>query len=114
MVVYCFTIMYSYYSRLGFFTMKKIGSERYSPGSIQQHNKFHKKIFMSILFVMVLLCKMLMQSLEKIEVITPITNYMVPVDYCRNKKYVTTFTLDYMISKFEVFSNHKLDVFLYN
>ena len=34
---------------------------------------------------------------------------MVPVYCCHNKKYLINVTIDDILSKFEVFSNHKLD-----
>ena len=34
---------------------------------------------------------------------------MVPEDFCQNNQYLITFTTDENISKFEVFTNNKLD-----
>ena len=41
--------------------------------------------------------------------IPPIHDCMVLMDCCQKNKYVINFTSDYMVSKFEVFVNHKLD-----
>ena len=49
--------------------------------------------------------------IRKWEVINPITDAMIPVDFCQNSKYETNFTTDDMVSKSEAFSNHKLDIF---
>ena len=43
--------------------------------------------------------------------IDPIYNYIVSVDYCQNNQFVKKFTTYYIISKFKVFTNHKLDKF---
>ena len=41
--------------------------------------------------------------------IPPIHDFMVLMDCFQKKKHVINFTSDYMVSKFEVFVNHKLD-----
>ena len=48
--------------------------------------------------------------------IDPICGSMIPVNCfflfgCQNKQYLVNFTTVYMISIFEVFTNHKLDTF---
>ena len=48
---------------------------------------------------------------HKLEVIPLITDYIIPVGCFQNKKYVIAFTIDDMISKFEVYIDHKLDTF---
>ena len=48
----------------------------------------------------------------KLWVIAPITNSMIPVEFCKNNQYVINFNNDDMISTFEAFTNHRLDTFL--
>ena len=43
--------------------------------------------------------------------ISPNNYSIVLVDFCQNNQYIITFTTEYMVSKFEVFTNHKLDKF---
>ena len=43
------------------------------------------------------------------ELITTITNFIIPVDLCQNNEHVINFTTDDMISKSEYFSRKKMD-----
>ena len=49
--------------------------------------------------------------IHKWEVITPIPDYMIPLDFCQNNQHVINFTTDDMISEFKTSTNHKLDIF---
>ena len=50
--------------------------------------------------------------IHKCEVVTPIPDSRTPVDFFDNKKYVRHFTNDDMISKFEVYTDKKIDISL--
>ena len=47
--------------------------------------------------------------LHKTEVIPPIPNYMIPVDFCQNNSSMINFTTDDMTSKFGLFSKNKMN-----
>ena len=58
---------------------------------------------------MVLLCTATMKLFATHEVINPITDSMIIVNFCQKKRYVIIFTTDDMVSKFEFFPDPKLD-----
>ena len=46
--------------------------------------------------------------IHKLEVIPPITDSMIPVDFCQKNKPVVNFSTENMTPKFEVFSKNKM------
>ena len=52
--------------------------------------------------------------IRKREAITTIPYYMILVYCCKKNKYVINFTTDDMTSKFELFSNNKMDTLYLN
>ena len=101
---------YKYYSRILFIPIKHIKEGKYKevfnnlPHFIK--NILHVNCLHNILLVYndnVLI--------RKLQAIPPIPYFIIPVDYCQNIQYIINFTSDDMISKVEVFKNHKLDTF---
>ena len=46
---------------------------------------------------------------RKREVVTTVTGSIIPVGYFQKNKYVINFTIDYMVPKFEAYTDHTLD-----
>ena len=61
---------------------------------------------MLIVFKIVLLCSRIKYSFRKVEVIPPITDYMIPVNFCKN---IINIKNEYISTKFDFFSEKKMD-----
>ena len=112
MVLYYSGMMYKYYSCVGFSYIKQN----------EEVNDIHKKKFNNIANIIknilhvnclhdisvmynynVLICKLGLTA--------PIPDSIIPVDCFQKNFYVTIFTSNDMISKFEAFTYHKLDAY---
>ena len=80
----------------------------------QQYTTFHQKF----LHVNCLCDGLFMHNniflIRKRGAVDPIPDYMIPVGCCTKKQCVIYPTTDKMISKFESFTNHKLDILFLN
>ena len=52
--------------------------------------------------------------ISKREVIAPIIDYMMPVDFCQKNKLIINFTTNDMTSKFQLFSKKKTNALYLN
>ena len=101
MVMYCSLIMYKYYLCIGGFLIKTIIKGNIF--TMKYSTIYHissKPVFVSIFFNVVFVYNDKALN-RKREVIPPIPDFIIPIDFSQRNKHIINFTTDDMTSKFE-------------